>query len=208
MSMYTEPPNRSAQPASGLEVSPGRGVRLDWPQLGGSGKDVMPKYIDPDLPFTEGEVRRGFRLAGASAAEARALARQVAQLPQYARDQSAQAEVAHRRGSTGPAEINDASWQISDEFLAILAWASPELAARVERFIDARWEEWTQAEIRAAMARRRIAGELDPPRDVLVAARGKVAPWKAGWTRKPRRIARALADRAAEEVDSGDAGHV
>lgn len=124
-----------------------------------------------------------------------------------ARAQNAQAELARQRGSTDPDEINDASWAISDEFFAILAFASPELAARVDRFMDARWDEWTQNEIRAAMALRRIARESDPPREVVVAARRKVAPWKAGWTRRRRRIARTLATLAAERANAGDAGN-
>lgn len=153
----------------------------------------MTRYIDPELPFTRTEIRRAFRLTGISRQEVDSLVRQVADLPERARAQNREAAAARVAGSTDPERINDASWFVSDEFFAVMATLSEDAAARVDRLMEKRWSEWTEREVRAAMALRRMPADADPPRELVIAARRKISPWKGGWTRKRRRVATAVA---------------
>ena len=162
----------------------------------------MARYIDPELPFTEAEIRRALRLV-ASASEAKEVAREIAQLPAEAALGVAAAAEARTRGSTAPEEINPPSWYVSDEIFALLACMSDSAAKRVDRLMERRWREWTESSIRTRIGVHRVTDEAELPPEVITSIRRKVGRWKAGWTRKRRRIARLVAS-AAKPVAAAD----
>jgi hypothetical protein len=142
------------------------------------------------LGFIEAEVRRALtRVVPVS--QARNAAREIARLPAETAARAVAAEVARLQGSTDPLAINPPQWHVGDE-LALLACVSKSLATRVDRFMERRWQSLTQSYIEGEMLRRRLWGEVEPPAEVLSIARRMVGRWKAGWTRRRRRIAREL----------------
>jgi hypothetical protein len=151
----------------------------------------MAEIIDIDLPFTEVEVCRALRLM-MPPGEARTLAREIAQLPAQTAALAEQAEVARQGGSTDPHEINAPQWYVSDEIFALLSCVSDAIAARVDRFMEQRWEREFQSCVQGELLRRRIWSDVDPPSDVLALARRRVGYQKAAWTRRRRRIERDL----------------
>jgi hypothetical protein len=156
----------------------------------------MARYIDPDLPFTEAEVRRALALAVPDE-QARELAREIARLPVEAAAMAEAAKAARQRGSTDPLEINPPSWYVGDELLALLACISDALAARVDRLMEKRWQDLTRSIVEAEMLQRQLWNVQEPPAEVLVLARRRVGHWRGGWTRRKRRIARAVDCRPA-----------
>ena len=162
----------------------------------------MARYIDPELPFTEAEIRRALRLV-CSAAEAKEVARVIAQLPPEAALGVARAADARARGSTAPEEINPPSWHVSDEIFALLACVSNSAAKRVDRLMERRWREWTESSVRTQIGVHRVTDETELPPEVITSARRKLGRWKASWTRKRRRIARLVAS-AAEPAAAAD----
>lgn len=149
----------------------------------------VAKQIDPDLPFTEGEVRRALALV-LPADQARDAAREIARLPAEATAQAEAAAAARLRGNTDPLAINPPQWQVGDELFALLACVSESLATRVDQYMEQRWQSLTRRYVEGEMLRRRLWGEAEPPAEILSIARRKVGHWKAGWTRLKRRFAR------------------
>ncbi len=139
-------------------TSPPGDQRTPRARFGGSRKVHLARFIDPELPFTEGEIRRALRLV-CSAAEAKEVAREIAQLPAEAAHGMAAAEEARARGSTASEEINPPSWNVSDEIFALLACVSGSAAKRVDRLMERRWREWTESSLRAQIRQHRVTNE-------------------------------------------------
>lgn len=150
----------------------------------------MPRYLDPeDFPFTQDEVRRAFALAG-PAEEAAEIATAIAEVILEAERGVREAERARAAGSTDPLKINPPSWSIGIEAYALL-WCLPDCSDRVDALMQAEWDRAEESHVQLIMAlrRERIVGSA--PAEVLAEARRRVAPKRAGWTRRKR----AMADR-------------
>jgi hypothetical protein len=143
---------------------------------------------DTDFPFTEEELRRAFSLAGGPG-EAGQVAGEIANLIAESRRGEKEAAEARARGSTDPMEINAPSWSLGIEVYALL-WCLPECSARVDDLMAALWRAAEKSQVRLMRASR---GEpvATAPADVVREARRRVAPQRAGWTRRKR----AMADR-------------
>ena len=152
---------------------------------------ILPvmSYLDPeDFPFTLDELRRAFALAG-SPDEAAEVAGEIADMVMEARRMAETARDARARGSTDPTEINPGSFAASVDLYALL-WCLPECSARVDEMMEAQWRALEEGQVKLIMAQ---CGErlTTPPDDVMREARRRVAPKRAGWTRRKR----AMADR-------------
>lgn len=152
----------------------------------------MPRHLDRDFPFTEGEVHRAFALL-VPPAEARRNARWLAEATEEAQASERDAEAAYAAGSRDPAEITPWSWHLIDEIYALLACVSAELRERVDVLMERRWREWARTHLRAATLRHGVRTEAELPPDAAAAVRRRIGGWKAAWTRLRRRVEREVA---------------
>jgi hypothetical protein len=146
-------------------------------------------YLDPDdFPFTLEELRRAFAMAG-DPGEAAQMAGEIAELVTEGRRMAHAARDALARGSRDP-ETHPASFAASIDLYALL-WCLPECSARVDEMMEAQWRVVEQGHVKLILAQR---GErtAPPPADVVREARRRVAPRRAGWTRRKRAMAERL----------------
>lgn|GEM_PF-3051889 len=150
---------------------------------------MSDQHLGEDLPFTEEEFYRAFRLveseAGAreAASYTAALVRDTAALVDAARQ-------ARERGETDPSVIAEPTWYIGDEAFALLGLVSDDLRERVDAYMNARWEGERPAITRAALHRhgRLITG--DPTDAERADVDAEIASYRAAWTQLRRRVER------------------
>ena len=156
-------------------------------------KTTAGGYIDADaLPFTAEELRRAFLLGGVSEPDAGRVAAEIAALPALTAEMAREAEAARARGSTNPEEISPPSWCVGEEIFAIL-WCVPDLTGRVEAHMERRWSEWRAAWTASELRVRGLPIQEPAPPEVVALVRRKLAPYRAAWTRRKRRLAVRLA---------------
>lgn len=110
---------------------------------------MQTEYIAEQLPFTEAEFYRAFRLVQ-SDGEAREAAAFVVQVVQRAKEQDKAARLAVAAGSQAS---GGATWVIGDEAFALLALVSDDLGARVDAYMRAQWEQLRERWLRNGLYR-------------------------------------------------------
>lgn len=142
---------------------------------------MQTKYIDEQLPFSEEEFYRAFRLVEQDG-EARENAAFVVQTVRTANEQTARARLAIAAGSQDRSETALTTWIIEDVAFALLALVSDHLGARVDAYMRARWDELREQWLRDGLYRGSgvFLREATPEVHAEVEARisDRVAEWR------------------------------
>jgi hypothetical protein len=154
---------------------------------------VQTSPIDEDLPFSEAEFYRAFRLVE-SEKEAREEAAFVVEVVRKANEGAARARLARERGSQDLREIQIPAWVIPDELFALLALVSDDLRARVDAYMRAQWEGQREQLLRNGLYRPGGTILREPTPEVHAEADARIASCEAEWTACCERV-RADAER-------------
>lgn len=143
--------------------------------------------IDQDLPFSEEEFYRAFRLLE-SDGEAREGAAFVVQVVRKANEGAARARLARERGSQDLHEMQIPVWVIPDEFFALLALVSDDLRARVDAYMRAEWEGQREQLLRNGLYRPGGTFLREPTPEAHAEADARIASCEAEWTARCERV--------------------
>jgi hypothetical protein len=149
--------------------------------------------IDDDLPFSEDEFYRAFRLLEPDH-EAREGAAFVVQVVREANEGAARARLARERGSQDLQEMQIPVWVIPHEVFALLALLSDDLRARVDAYMRAQWEEEREQLLRNGLYRPGGTILREPTPEVHAEADARIASYEAEWIARCERV-RADAER-------------
>ena len=150
-------------------------------RTGRRGRAVQAHHIDDEtLPFSEAEFYAAFRLIQ-SEKRARESAAFITQIAREVREQMERARLARERGSGDPRELAVPGLVVPDEVFALLAAASPELRARADAFMRARWAEDRKAWLRDGMYRPGGTVLREPTPEVHAEVEARVAAAEAEW---------------------------
>lgn len=150
---------------------------------------MSDRYLAHDLPFTEEEFYRAFRLVD-SEVGAREAASYTAAL---VRDTAARVDAARQareRGETDPSAVAEPNWYIGDEAFALLALVSDDLRERVDACMEARWEDERAAITRAALHRNGRLITSDPTEAERAEVDAEIVSYRTAWTRLCQRVER------------------
>jgi hypothetical protein len=151
---------------------------------------VQTEYIDEQLPFSEDEFYRAFRLVEADG-EARAAAAFVVQVVREANKQDEASRLAVANGSQ---TSGGATWVIGDGAFALLALVSDDLRARVDAYMRAQWEELREQWLRNGLYRPGGVILREPTPEVHAEVDARLAATAAEWGE--------LLERTRADVDS------
>lgn len=154
---------------------------------------MQTEYIDEQLPFSEDEFYRAFRLVE-SDGEAREAAAFVVQVVHRAKEQDKAARLAVAAGSQ---TSGGATWVIGDEAFALLALVSDDLRARVDAYMRAQWEELREQWLRNGLYRPGGVILREPTPEVHAEVEARLAATAAEWEKLLERT-RAYVDSQAE----------
>jgi hypothetical protein len=153
---------------------------------------VQTEYIDEQLPFSEEEFYRAFRLLE-SEREAREGAEFVVQVVREANEQAERARLAIAAGGQdGRSTIGVASWTIGDGAFALLALVSDDLRVRVDAYMRAQREGQREQLLRNALYRPGGVILRAPTPEVHAEVEARIAESAEEWS--------ALVERTAELV--------
>jgi hypothetical protein len=147
---------------------------------GGAGRLSTAPIDAQELPFSEDEFYRAFRL-GMSDEEAREAAEHIALLVHDTARKNALAEQARRRGSTEPAELGLTTWVVDNLLFAFLTLVSDDLLERVSRYMCERWESERPGRIQSELIRAKMSVLAQPTPEVLTRVDGIFAEYEAEW---------------------------
>jgi hypothetical protein len=153
---------------------------------------VRTENIDEDLPFSEDEFYRAFRLLE-SEAEAREAAAFVVQVVRKANEQAQRARLALTSGTHDGSSMGVPAWVIEDGAFALLALVSDDLRERVEAYMHARWEADREHLLRNRLYRGRGVFLREPTAEVYAEVEAQTAETAAEW--------HALVERVRGEVE-------
>jgi hypothetical protein len=157
---------------------------------------VQTEYIDEQLPFSEDEFYRAFRLVE-SDREAREGAAFVVQVVRQATEQNEAARLAVAAGSQNSGGV---SWVIGDGAFALLALVSEDLRVRVDAYMRTRWEEWREQWLRGGLYRPGGLVLRDPTPEVYAEVEARIAATAAEWSELLERTRADVQSRAGEPV--------
>ena len=155
------------------------------------------EYIDEQLPFSEEEFYRAFRLAEPEG-EAREGAAFVVQVVREANDQAERARLGFAAGSQDRGETAVPTWIIGEGAFALLALVSDDLRVRVDAYMRAQREGEREQLLRNGLYRSGGVILRSPSPEVHAEVEAQIAEAAAEWS--------ALVDRTAEWVRRQQAG--
>lgn len=158
---------------------------------------MLTEYIDEQLPFSEEEFYRAFRLLE-SDTEAREGAAFVVQVVREANEQAERARLAIAAGSQDGSSTRVASWVIGDGAFALLALVSNELRVRVDAHMRAQWEGQREQLLRNGLYRPGGVILRAPTPEVHAEVEARITEAAAEWG--------ALVERTAEWLRRQQAG--
>jgi hypothetical protein len=138
---------------------------------------VPTKYIDEQLPFSEDEFYRAFRLVE-SEGKAREAAAFVVQVVRQANEQDKAARFAV---ATDSQTSGGATWVIGDGAFALLALVSDDLGARVDAYMRAQWEQLREQWLRNGLYRPGGVILREPTPEVHAEVEARLAATAAEW---------------------------
>lgn len=152
---------------------------------------MQTEHIDKQLPFTEDEFYRAFRLVE-SDTEARATAAFVVQV---VRNGNEQAESARLAVAAGSQTSGGGGWVIEDGAFALLALVSDDLRVRVDAYMRAQWEGLRAQWLRDGLYRPGGVFLREPTAEVQAEVEARIAATAGEWEE--------LLDRTRAEVKRG-----
>lgn len=153
---------------------------------------MQTEHIDEQLPFSEEEFYRAFRLVE-SDAEAREAAAFVVQAVRKANEQAERARLALTSGTHDGSSMGVPTWVIGDGAFALLALVSDDLRERVEAYMHAQWEADREHLLRNRLYRGGGVFLREPTAEVYAEVEAQIAETAAEW--------RALVERTRAEVE-------
>jgi hypothetical protein len=141
---------------------------------------VQTEYIDEQLPFSEEEFYRAFRLVE-SDREARDA---VALVVHSVREANEGAERARRVLASGIPEgsnLGVPTWVIGDVAFALLSLVSDDLRARVDAYMGAKWESEREQMLLNGLYRPGGMSLREPTPEVHAAVDARLAEMAADW---------------------------
>jgi hypothetical protein len=139
---------------------------------------VQTEHIDKQLPFTEDEFYRAFRLVE-SDTEARTAAAFVVQVVRQASEQDEAARLAVANGSQ---KSGGGGWVIGDGAFALLALVSDDLRVRVDAYMRAQWEELREQWLRDGLYRPGGVFLREPTPEVHAEVEARITATVADWS--------------------------
>jgi hypothetical protein len=153
---------------------------------------VQTEHIDEQLPFSEEEFYRAFRLLE-SDAEARQAAAFVVEVVRKANELAERARLTLTSGTHDGSSIGVPTWVIGDGVFALLALVSDDLRERVEAYMHAQWEADREDMVRNRLYRGGGVFLREPTAEVYAEVEAEIAAKAAEW--------RALAERTRAELE-------
>lgn len=150
---------------------------------------MQTEYINEELPFSEEEFYRAFRLVE-SDREAREGAASVVQAVRDANEQAERARFAIAAGSQDGSSTGVASWVIGDGAFALLALVSDDLRVRVDAYMREQREGQREQMLRNGLYRPGGVILRAPTSEVHAEVEARIADAAAEWS--------ALVEKTAE----------
>ncbi len=133
-----------------------------------------------ELPFSEDEFHRAFRLA-ISDEEAREAAEHIAFLVHDTARRNALVEEARARPGVNPADYQLTTWVVDDLHFAFLTLVSDDLRDRANRYRRARWESERPSLTQAELHRAGMSVLAQPTPEIRARVDTTIAEYEAGW---------------------------
>jgi hypothetical protein len=143
---------------------------------------VQTSYLHEDLPFSEEEFYRAFRLVQ-SEKKARSSAAFVVQMVNEVNERAERARLARERGSQNPQELQVPVWIVGDGAFALLALVSDDLRTRVDAYMRGQLESQREPALRDRLYRPGGTILREPTPEVHAEVDALLAGYAAEWTR-------------------------
>jgi hypothetical protein len=160
---------------------------------------VQTEYIDEQLPFSEEEFYRAFRLLEPDR-EAREGAAFVVEVVREAREQAENARLAFASASQHGRSMGVPSWFIGEGAFALLALVSDDLRVRVDAYKRAQWEGQREQLLRNGLYRPGGVILRAPTPEVHAEVEARITEEAAEWSALVERTAEWLRRRQAGEA--------